>query len=285
MPEASSRDQVAVQTIRAWAGETIFKRGQDYQLRGRVRELAATSSGGLPAWVQGSTRYATSVTLGKDDLTSRCTCPYGGACKHAVAVVLAYLDRPDQAPPLPVAAPNDPRLVLLEQQAVAAMLVTSPRPHRLCRPATRPCVRSSPVFPSSSSSSCCSTWLCASRSWATLLRCARCWQAMTATSLRLRCWRVSWKPVQRPAGAIAGMTRPTCQTTARSTMGSNCCSTRVTPMQSCGLAKSCSRWASARSSRPTTTARLRRRSPPALRSSFKPYRARRSRRTSSCAGP
>src|SRR6266545_6389268 len=128
MPEASSRDQVAVQTIRAWAGETIFKRRQDYQLRGRVRELAATSTGGLLAWVQGSTRYATSVTLGKDDLTSRCTCPFGGTCKHAVAVVLAYLDRPDQAPPLPVAAPNDPRLVLLEQQAVAAMLVTSPPP-------------------------------------------------------------------------------------------------------------------------------------------------------------
>ncbi len=49
MPEASSRNQVAIQMIRTWADETIFKRGQDYQLRGRVRELAATSSGGLVA--------------------------------------------------------------------------------------------------------------------------------------------------------------------------------------------------------------------------------------------
>jgi hypothetical protein len=29
MPEASRRDPVALQTIRAWASEAIFKRGQD----------------------------------------------------------------------------------------------------------------------------------------------------------------------------------------------------------------------------------------------------------------
>jgi hypothetical protein len=69
-----------------------------------------------------------------------------------------------------------------------------------------------------------------------------------------------------------------CRTTARSTMGSSCYSTRATPMRSCGSAKSCSRRASARSSRPTTTARLRRRSPPVSRSSFGLCRARRSRR-------
>src|SRR6266540_4540016 len=126
MPQTSSRDQFAVQTIRAWAGETIFKRGQDYQFRGRVRELAATSSGGLVAWVQGNARYATSITLGKDDLTSRCTCPYGGTCKHAVAVALAYLDRPDQAPSLPAATPNDPRIVLLDHKAAAAAIASAP---------------------------------------------------------------------------------------------------------------------------------------------------------------
>src|SRR5215467_10402293 len=125
MPEDSSRNQVTIQTIRAWAGETIFKRGQDYQLRGRVRELAATPSGGLVAWVQGSSRYATRVVLDQESLSADCTCPYGGTCKHAVAVALTYLDRPDQAPPLPVVTPHDPRLVLLEQQAVAATLVTS----------------------------------------------------------------------------------------------------------------------------------------------------------------
>jgi len=113
MPETSDRNQVTLQTIRAWAGETIFKRGQDYQLRGRVRELAATSSGELLAWVQGGSRYATRVVLDQESLSAACTCPYGGTCKHAVAVALAYLDRPDQAPPLPLATPNDPRIVLL----------------------------------------------------------------------------------------------------------------------------------------------------------------------------
>jgi uncharacterized Zn finger protein len=126
MPESSSRDLVAVQTIRAWAGETIFKRGQDYQLRGRVRELATTSSGELLAWVQGSSRYATRVVLDRERLSADCTCPYGGVCKHAVAVALAYLDRPDQAPPLPVASANDPRIVLLDRKAAAAAIASAP---------------------------------------------------------------------------------------------------------------------------------------------------------------
>jgi uncharacterized Zn finger protein len=126
MPEASSRNPVVLQTIRAWAGETIFKRGQDYQLRGRVRELAATSSGELLAWVQGSSRYTTRVVLDKDSLSSNSTCPYSGTCKHAVAVALAYLNRPDQAPPLPVATPNDPRIVLLDRTAAAAVIASAP---------------------------------------------------------------------------------------------------------------------------------------------------------------
>jgi uncharacterized Zn finger protein len=126
MPVASSRNQVVIQTIRAWAGETIFKRGQDYQLRGRVGELAATPSGGLVGWVQGSSRYATRVVLDKDSLSSDCTCPYGGTCKHAVAVALAYLNRPDQAPPLPVAPANDPRIVLLDRMAAAAVIASAP---------------------------------------------------------------------------------------------------------------------------------------------------------------
>jgi uncharacterized Zn finger protein len=126
MPEASSRNPVVLQTIGAWAGETIFKRGQDYQLRGRVHELATTSSGELLAWVQGSSRYATRVVLGKESMSADCTCPYGGICKHAVAVILAYLNRAEQAPPLPLATPNDPRIVLLDHKAAAAAIVSAP---------------------------------------------------------------------------------------------------------------------------------------------------------------
>jgi len=128
MSEMSQHVPIAAQTIRAWAGETIFKRGQDYELRGRVRELAATESGGLVAWVQGTSRYSTNVLLGPAGLSSRCTCPYGGTCKHAVAVALAYANRPAKAAPLPVAAPNDPRLVLLDRRAAAAEMIANTPP-------------------------------------------------------------------------------------------------------------------------------------------------------------
>ncbi len=111
---------VTLAQLRDWAGEAVFKRGQDYELRGRVRELAATAEGGLVAWVQGSERYATRVFLHADQLASDCTCPYGSICKHAVAVALAYLARSEQAQPLPVVPASDPRLVLLERQAAAA---------------------------------------------------------------------------------------------------------------------------------------------------------------------
>jgi uncharacterized Zn finger protein len=127
----------ALSQIRAWAGETVFKRGQDYELRGRVRELAATAEGGLVAWVQGSVRYATRVILRADQLASDCTCPYGGTCKHAVAVALAYLNRSEQAASLPVAPASDPRLVLLERQAAAAAELIVPAAAPAAQPGAR----------------------------------------------------------------------------------------------------------------------------------------------------
>jgi uncharacterized Zn finger protein len=127
----------ALSQLRAWAGETVFKRGQNYELRGRVRELAVTTEGGLVAWVQGSERYATRVSLRSDELASDCTCPYGGTCKHAVAVALAYLNRPEQAKPLPVAPASDPRLVLLERQAAAATELIVPTAAPAAQPGAR----------------------------------------------------------------------------------------------------------------------------------------------------
>jgi len=123
---SGSDARITLAQLRSWAGERVFKRGQDYERRGRVRELAATEAGVLVAWVQGGERYATRVTLLADRLASDCTCPYGGACKHAVAVALAFLNRPNEAPPLPVAAASDPRLALLERKAVAASLAAQP---------------------------------------------------------------------------------------------------------------------------------------------------------------
>jgi len=100
--------------LREWAGTKILSRGRSYQ-RGRcVRELARTSSGGLIAWVSGSARYATRVQHQKDGLEADCTCPYGGTCKHAVAVVIEYLEQVKRGTDIPLVSEEDVRLSILQ---------------------------------------------------------------------------------------------------------------------------------------------------------------------------
>jgi len=62
--------------IETWAGRTIVSRGKNYQRQGRVADLAVTADGGLIAWVKGSERYATRVSMNENGLPdSICTCP------------------------------------------------------------------------------------------------------------------------------------------------------------------------------------------------------------------
>jgi uncharacterized Zn finger protein len=93
-----------------------------------VRGLARTASGGIVAWVQGTSRYATQVEIAKKELTASCTCPYGGTCKHAVAVVLSYLECLKNQRESPTAAEDDPRFDLLKEAAQAAAAVHSWEP-------------------------------------------------------------------------------------------------------------------------------------------------------------
>jgi uncharacterized Zn finger protein len=102
----------------AWAGPRSLQRGRSYQRTGHVRDLARCADGSLLAWVQGQQRYATHVELrpeeGEPGLLSRCTCPLGiSGCKHAVAIVVDYLDALKRGRDVPVAKPEDPRLRLL----------------------------------------------------------------------------------------------------------------------------------------------------------------------------
>jgi uncharacterized Zn finger protein len=55
------------------------------------------------------------VSLEKGKLSSVCTCPYGGTCKHAVAVVLEYLDQLQKSAKFPLAEKDDERFLLLEE--------------------------------------------------------------------------------------------------------------------------------------------------------------------------
>ena len=44
--------------VEAWAGSRIVSRGKSYQRSNRVQKLARTAGGGIVAWVQGTSRYA-----------------------------------------------------------------------------------------------------------------------------------------------------------------------------------------------------------------------------------
>ena len=101
--------------LEEWAGNVIVGRGRPYQRRGAVENLGRTEGGTLAAWVRGTRRYATSVRLTeRNGLESACTCPYWDTCKHAVAVVLEYLECLKTDSAIGEIDEDDPRLLELE---------------------------------------------------------------------------------------------------------------------------------------------------------------------------
>ena len=100
--------------LEEWAGGKIVSRGKSYQQQGRVSDLAVMKDGSLIAWVVGSRRYVTRVTMEENGfLASTCTCPYELDCKHGVAVVLEYLECLEDRRPVPKVKQDDDRLRLL----------------------------------------------------------------------------------------------------------------------------------------------------------------------------
>jgi hypothetical protein len=99
---------LTVAAIRQLAAPEVFARGEDYYARGAV--LSLTRRGDvLQAEVQGSSYapYQVEVTFGPRGIAAEgCSCPYdwGGACKHVVATLLAYVDDPGQVEERPVLA-------------------------------------------------------------------------------------------------------------------------------------------------------------------------------------
>lgn len=101
--------------LEEWAGNVIVGRGRPYQRNGAVENLGRTAGGTLAAWVRGTRRYATSVRLTeRNGLESACTCPYWATCKHAVAVVLEYLECLKTDSGVGEIDEDDPRLLKLE---------------------------------------------------------------------------------------------------------------------------------------------------------------------------
>ena len=104
--------------VEEWAGSKIVSRGRNYQRNGAVEGLVRTADGSLLAWVQGTHRYATEVSVsGRKalELESRCNCPYWSTCKHAVAVVLEYLEGLKEKRKVEQVGEDDPRLKALEE--------------------------------------------------------------------------------------------------------------------------------------------------------------------------
>ncbi len=101
--------------LEEWAGSRIVARGRSYQRKGAVRELRRDEEGALVAWVAGSRRYATRVSIeGSEDLICECTCPYWTTCKHAVAVVVEYLETAKTGTAVGRVEADDPRLEQLD---------------------------------------------------------------------------------------------------------------------------------------------------------------------------
>ena len=103
-----------------WAGSRSVSRGKSYQRQGRVKQLCLSEAGVLLAWVEGGERYATRVELDAakrrraDRIRSKCSCPVGLACKHAVAVIVEYLKAIEGRADVPAVPDAEPRWAVIE---------------------------------------------------------------------------------------------------------------------------------------------------------------------------
>ena len=119
-PAAENWASLTWNDLDRWAGPRSVSRGRAYHAQGRVKDLAISVEGRLLATVAGGDRYVVSVWLkgkkGTCSLQSQCTCPVGDdGCKHAVAVVAAYLQAMADEKTLPAADADDPRWAKLSE--------------------------------------------------------------------------------------------------------------------------------------------------------------------------
>ena len=79
--------------VEYFVGDRIFERGENYFTQGRVGNLYLSPKGVI-AQVRGTKEYITFIGVDeKGSLYSRCSCPYGIACKHAVATYFELFSR------------------------------------------------------------------------------------------------------------------------------------------------------------------------------------------------
>lgn len=103
-----------------WTDSRSIQRGQRYQRRGAVRQLAICSDGGLVATVSGTHLYSTLIKIDNSQrliskkIIGLCSCPVGHRCKHGVATILEYLDAIENKREVPEANSEDSRIAHAE---------------------------------------------------------------------------------------------------------------------------------------------------------------------------
>jgi len=113
-PDAEAWQSLTWDDVGEWVGLKAVHKGKAYQREGRVKKLAISLDGELLAHVIGTERYVTSVWLADGRPDSRCTCPVGHRCKHAVAVVAEYLQQLADGVEVTEAAQDDRRWSTLD---------------------------------------------------------------------------------------------------------------------------------------------------------------------------
>jgi len=104
---------LTLQRVAAAFSPTMFQRGRSYQRNGRVLEMMESADGcEITGRVRGSGKrlYQVRVTrhttkFGFEELDTACSCPVAVDCKHAAALLLETVARPQRA----MAAPGDRR--------------------------------------------------------------------------------------------------------------------------------------------------------------------------------
>ncbi len=87
--------QLTVANLRGLTGYA-YPRGEAYFRAGHVATCTVAGDT-VEGIVVGSVRYHVRIELAHGRIFTQCTCPIGSACKHVVALALAYLDRAPRA--------------------------------------------------------------------------------------------------------------------------------------------------------------------------------------------
>ena len=121
-----STPQLTPDAIRRYVGDESFQRGRAYADDGMIfnpRRVDAT----LQAECHGSRGniYRVSATVANDAISaSACSCPVGESCKHVAALLLVWLDQPDdfralESPDAALARKSKDELIALIKQMLA----------------------------------------------------------------------------------------------------------------------------------------------------------------------